>query len=139
MAEYHLAQLNIAKFRASAYDPVNQDFHDAINSVNAVAESDPGFVWRLVDDAPERRIHNVFQDPKLLVNLSVWQDTERLSQFVYRTPIHRDIMRRRSEDPVQRPLHLSTYLLRLKRQVPHLGLHGRALGQSRAHSAETFY
>jgi len=94
---YHLAQLNIAHFQKPAEDPENKAFHDAIDAVNAVAESEPGFVWRLVDDGPERSGIDMFENPDMLVNLSVWTDMESLMKFVYRTPIHRDIMRRKNE------------------------------------------
>ncbi len=94
---YHLAQLNIASFREPAMSTVNKDFHGAIDSVNAVAESQPGFVWRLVDDGPARAGISLFENPDMLVNLSVWTDMESLMKFVYRTPEHRAIMRRREE------------------------------------------
>ena len=94
---FHLAQLNIAKFREPAMNTINNDFHAAIESVNKYAEAEPGFVWRLVDDGPEREGIPLFEDPDMLVNLTVWSDPESLMKFVYRTPIHRDIMRRREE------------------------------------------
>ena len=94
---YQLAQINIAHFRKPSMNTVNNDFHAAIDGVNDVAESQPGFIWRLIDDAPQRADTHMFQNPDMLVNLSVWADMESLMKFVYRTPIHREIMRRREE------------------------------------------
>lgn len=96
---YHLAQLNIARFLKPADDPVNADFVNAIDSVNAIAESQPGFVWRLVgdSDAPGAMDVQAFDDPQIIVNMSVWTDMASLGAFVYRNEGHRSIMRRRRE------------------------------------------
>jgi len=96
-SEYHLAQINIAFFKTPKFNTVNDDFHKAINGVNAIAESAPGFVWRLVDDEPERDGIDLFANPDMIINMSVWEDQESLSAFVYRDKAHRDIMRRKEE------------------------------------------
>lgn len=41
---YHLAEINIAKFRLSMDHPDNVDFVQSLDRVNAIAESQPGFV-----------------------------------------------------------------------------------------------
>ena len=94
---WHLAQINIAHFREPVFSTANKEFHDAIDGVNAVAEAAPGFVWRLVEDGPQRKGIDLFEDENTLVNLSVWQDIDSLSAFVYRDPSHKAIMRRRDE------------------------------------------
>lgn len=94
---YHLAQINVARFRVPMADPVNRDFVDSLDRVNAVAEAQPGFVWRLVGDGGNATDIRVGIDPNLIVNLSVWADLEALAGFVYRSPAHREIMRRRRE------------------------------------------
>ena len=48
MAARHVAQINIAKFRAAKV--ANADFMAALDRVNAAADRAPGFVWRLVGD-----------------------------------------------------------------------------------------
>ena len=48
----HLAQLNIALMREPADAPGMADFFASIDRINAVAESAPGFVWRLQGDPP---------------------------------------------------------------------------------------
>ena len=94
---FHLAQINIAKFRLPADHPVNADFVGNLDRVNAIAETQPGFVWRLVGDGNNALDISVFDDPDVAINMSVWTDLDALAEFVYRTPAHLEIMRRRRE------------------------------------------
>ena len=94
---YHLAQLNIAQFRLPQKHPVNADFVANLDRVNAIAESQQGFVWRLVGDGNDATDIQAFDDPNILVNLSVWTDIESLAAFAYRNSAHKEIMRRRNE------------------------------------------
>ena len=94
---YKLAQMNIAKFRLPAEHPNNADFINSLDRVNAVAEEQPGFVWRLVGDGNDALDINAFDDPGIVVNMSVWDDLETLAAFAYRNEDHRNIMRRRAE------------------------------------------
>lgn len=87
MSNYHLAQVNVAHLIAPQGDPRVQDFFDQVPSVNALAESSPGFVWRFEGDYP---------DPMIAFNLSVWESIEDLRAFVYRTA-HVDVLRRKDE------------------------------------------
>jgi heme-degrading monooxygenase HmoA len=95
--KYHLAQINVARFRVPYEDPANADFAAALDRVNALAEAQPGFVWRLVGEGNDATDIRPFEDPRMLVNMSVWSDLDALAAFVYRAPGHRDIMRRRQE------------------------------------------
>jgi hypothetical protein len=94
---YQLAQLNIAQFRLPQEHPVNADFVNNLDRVNAVAESQPGFVWRLTGEGNDALDVQAFADPLIAVNLSVWQDIHALVDFVYRNEDHKTIMRRRKE------------------------------------------
>ena len=47
---HHLAQLNIGRLRAPIDAPETAEFKNALDSINALAESSPGFVWRLTED-----------------------------------------------------------------------------------------
>ena len=96
--KYHLAQVNIARFRLPPDNPVNADFVNNLDRVNALAEASEGFVWRMVGDGSDNALDvQAFDDPNMVVNLSVWEDIASLSAFVYRNKTHRSIMRRRSE------------------------------------------
>ena len=95
--DYHLAQLNIAHFRKPAEHPDNADFVDNLDRVNAIAESQSGFVWRLIGDGNDAMDIQAFDDPNTIVNMSVWTSMEALADFVYRNEDHLAIMRRRRE------------------------------------------
>lgn len=94
--EFHLAQLNIAKMKMPLEDPSMQDFVDNLDNINALADSSPGFVWRLKDEDDNATNISVFDDDTLLVNLSVWDSVESLKKFVYETQ-HAQILRRKKE------------------------------------------
>lgn len=94
---YRLAQINIARFRLPQEHPANADFMNALDRVNALAERQPGFVWRLVGAGNSAIDVRPFPDPQMAINMSVWRDIESLAAFVYRNEGHREIMRRRRE------------------------------------------
>lgn len=85
---YHIAQVNIAMLLAPEGDPKVADYYANIDRINALAENSVGFIWRRVDDYGD--------NPSQLFNLSVWQDIESLSDFVYRSD-HMKMLRRKTE------------------------------------------
>lgn len=95
MSSYHLAQLNVGIATAPLDSDVMADFMNSLDRINALAESSPGFVWRLkTDDGNATSLRPI--DDRTLVNMSVWTDAQSLSAFVFRTA-HVDFMRRRRE------------------------------------------
>jgi GNAT superfamily N-acetyltransferase len=92
----HLAQLNIATLRYPLDDPRAADFVEALSTVNGAGEQSPGFVWRLQSDAGDATDIQVFDDPLIIVNLTVWESVDHLKAFAFRG-LHRDYLRRRSE------------------------------------------
>jgi len=91
----HLVQLNIAKMKYSIESGEMSDFVDNLEAINALADSSPGFVWRLqTEDGDATGID--FFGSDVLVNMSIWQDVESLHNFVYKTD-HSKIMSRRKE------------------------------------------
>ena len=96
MATHHLAQLNIGRIRYPDDDPRMSGFMDALDEINAIAEASPGFVWRLQDEDGNATSIRAFDDPMLLVNLSVWESVEALRTFTY-TSEHVTYLRRRGE------------------------------------------
>jgi hypothetical protein len=95
--DYQLAQLNIARFRLPQEDPVNADFVNNLDRVNAIADQQPGFVWRLVGEGNNALDIHAFDDQHVASNLSVWNDVESLEAFDFSNEAHRDILRRRRE------------------------------------------
>lgn len=96
MTERHIAQLNVGRAVAPPGSPELADFMAALDRINALAESSPGFVWRLQSASGNATDILVSEDPRSLVNMSVWSSVEALFAFVYRTA-HTEIMKRRRE------------------------------------------
>jgi hypothetical protein len=95
MRPYELAQLNIATMKDPLESPGMADFVSNLDRINALAESSPGFVWRLQTDQGNATNLRPLGD-MTLVNLSVWRNLESLQTFVYKSA-HAQIMARRKE------------------------------------------
>ena len=95
--KFHLAQLNIARFRLPQEHPSNIEFIDNLDRVNAIAEEQDGFIWRFTGEGNDALDAQAFDDPNIASNMSLWADLESLGAFVYRNKEHRSIMRRRNE------------------------------------------
>jgi len=130
---YHLAQCNIARAHAPLTELIMAEFVAQLDATNALAESSPGFVWRLKDDSNSATGIHVFDDPLLIVNMSVWESRETLFNFTYRTQ-HTDVFRMRKEwfAPLDIP-HLALWWLPadqlpiaqdVKTRLDHLHMHG---------------
>ena len=69
-------------------------FMDNLDRVNAIAERSPGFVWRLKDESNNATALRPFDDPNMLVNMSVWESVEALERFVWAT-VHKQFYNRK--------------------------------------------
>ncbi|MFJ9891832.1 DUF3291 domain-containing protein [Streptomyces sp. NPDC091280] len=87
---YELAQVNISRLQFPLDSPELKDFVDALDPVNAVADAAEGFETGNATDVP------VLGDDWLIVNMSVWRDTNTLTAFMYQGQ-HRELMARRRE------------------------------------------
>jgi Domain of unknown function (DUF3291) len=92
--EYRIAQVNIGRIRAELDDPVMAGFVSRLDEVNALAETSPGFVWRLKTDAGNATYLRPYQDQRTLLNMSVWETVQQLRHFVYQT-MHAELLRHR--------------------------------------------
>ncbi len=90
----HLAQMNVATALYDLDDPRMEEFMTRLDEINAHAESSPGFMWRLKSDSGNATDIQVSDDPRLIVNMSVWESVEALFDFVYRAD-HRGVMVKR--------------------------------------------
>ena len=95
-ARWHLAQLNVGRMVAPTTAPQVADFMAALDPINALADAAPGFVWRLQTEAGNATDIHEFDDPLLLLNMSVWESIESLRAFTY-TTAHTGVLRRRRE------------------------------------------
>jgi len=94
MADYHLAQINIARMLAPIDDPVMAEFVAQLAPVNALADGTPGFVWRLQTESGDATGFKVYDDEMIIVNLTVWESAEALREFVYKNA-HYGVLRDR--------------------------------------------
>lgn len=94
--QFHLAQVNVGRLKAPIDHPSIKDFADNLDRINALAESSPGFVWRLKGDGNNATDLAIGADPLFIPNMSVWADIPSLGAFVYRSD-HVGVMRRRRE------------------------------------------
>lgn len=90
----HLAQVNIGRALAPLDDPRMAGFVNRLDEINALAESSPGFIWRLQTEDGNATALRPYEDDRILFNLSVWTTPEDLRQFVYRSA-HAEVMRQR--------------------------------------------
>lgn len=95
MKQWQLAQVNIGKTLAPIDSPQLADFVDNLDRINALADSAPGFVWRLQSENGNSTEFRPYDD-ETLINMSVWEDLESLHHYVYRSA-HVEIMKRRKE------------------------------------------
>ena len=94
MRPFHIAQVNIGRIRADLDDPIMTSFVNRLDALNALADSSPGFVWRLQTDAGNATYFRPFNDQRMLLNMSVWESVESLRHYVYQTA-HRELLRER--------------------------------------------
>jgi hypothetical protein len=80
-----IAQINIARAVAPLTDPQLSGFVAQLNAINQLADHSPGFVWRLQTEAGDATTLRVFDDPLIIINMSVWESVETLHAFVYRS------------------------------------------------------
>jgi len=92
----YLAQLNIAKAKFALDAPEIKEFVDNLEPVNNLAEQSDGFVWRLKDDSGDATSISAYDDPSIIINMSVWESIDELKNFMFRTH-HRDFLRRKKE------------------------------------------
>jgi hypothetical protein len=96
MSSHQLAEVNIALARDALDSPLLSDFMAALDPVNARADQAPGFVWRMQStDGDATGIRGFGGDPKLIINMSVWESLDALREFAYRDPYHLQVMRQR--------------------------------------------
>lgn len=88
---HELAQVNIARLKFPLDSPELKDFVDALDPVNAVADASDGFVWRLQSDDGNATDIAVFGNEWLIINMSVWRNTDTLTAFMYQGQ-HRELL-----------------------------------------------
>ena len=95
-AEHHLAELNIGRTVAPIDHPTMAEFVDNLERINALGDGSPGFVWRLSDETGSATSIRAFEDPRMILNMTVWESIEDLRKHLYRSD-HVEYLRRRRE------------------------------------------
>jgi len=92
----YVAQFNISIEKAPLDHPSMKDFVDSLARVNQSADDSEGFVWRLHDETGNATAMRVFDDQRIIFNLSVWKSIELLKRFVFDNQ-HMSVLKRRRE------------------------------------------
>ena len=80
---FHLAQINIGRLVAPTDDPQLADFVAQLDPVNKLADAAPGFVWRLPSSSGNATAVLYSDDPRVIVNMSVWESLAALRDYTY--------------------------------------------------------
>ncbi len=95
ISSYVLAEFNVAIMREPLDSPKLAGFASQIDRLNALADTAPGFIWRLQDDGGDATAMRPFGE-HLLINMSVWKNVQSLRDYVYGAA-HVSLMRRRRQ------------------------------------------
>ena len=97
------AQINIARMLYDPAAPGMSEFMDNLDRINGLAESAPGFLWRMQDETGNATDIRAFDDARMLINMSSWESVETLEAFVYQSTHKQFVARRRDwfEMPTQ--------------------------------------
>jgi hypothetical protein len=133
MTNYHIAEINIGRTVDALESKVMAEFVGALAEINAVADASPGFVWRLQSEDGNATAIRVYEDPRIIVNVSVWESVAALRAYAY-TGRHVNYVRRRSEwfEAMQQPYMALWWVsagtqptaLEAKARLDHLEAHG---------------
>ena len=96
MPKNHIAQINIGRILAPIDDPLMADFVSQLPPVNALADSSPGFVWRLQTESGDATSVKIYDDDRIIVNISVWESVESLREYAYRST-HTGVLKYRTK------------------------------------------
>lgn len=96
MTGWHVAQMNVGTALYAMDDPGMGEFVARLDEINALAEASPGFVWRLQSDSGNATDIQVSEDPRFIVNMSVWRSVEDLFDYAYKSA-HRLVMAKRRQ------------------------------------------
>jgi len=101
---FHLAQINIARALHPMDDPRMAEFVSQLDPINALADTTPGFVWRLQSASGNATDVPYSDDPVVMVNMSVWESVDALRAYTYNSR-HLGVFRDRSRwfEKMERP------------------------------------
>jgi len=92
---FHLAQINVAHAKDDLDSATLSGFVNRLDEINQLADEAPGFVWRL-NPRNDSNYKPGYDDPRIVVNVSVWETLESLKTFVYRST-HLELIQQKAE------------------------------------------
>lgn len=92
---YQLAQINVAHAVDDLDSAALAGFVNRLDEINHVADASTGFVYR-INPRTDENYQPGYTDPRIVVNLSVWESVETLKDFVYRS-IHLELIQHKSD------------------------------------------
>ena len=93
---YSIAQINIGRTLAPLTDPLMSGFVAQLDTINALADRSPGFIWRLQTPEGDATTIRAYEDDRIIVNMSVWNSLEDLANYVYASD-HRQVVKQRRQ------------------------------------------
>ncbi len=93
---FHLAEINVARMHAPLDDPIMADFVANRDELNRLGDAAPGFIWRTQSADSNDLAILLFDNPNMLVQLSIWESVEALYEYAFRDQ-HAKVMGRRRE------------------------------------------
>lgn len=94
MPTFHIAQVNVAQAKADMDSDLMQGFTSRLDEINALADGADGFIWRLKEDGGSATAIRIFDDPLLLINMSVWANLDALKHYVCKS-LHVELIKDR--------------------------------------------
>jgi len=94
LSAHHLAQVNVTQAKADMDSDLMQGFVSRLDEINTLADCAEGFIWRLKEDSGSATAIRVFDDPLLLINMSVWANLQALKHYVYKS-LHVELIKDR--------------------------------------------
>ena len=79
--QFQIAQVNIARLRAPLDDPLLAGFVEKLEDINGLADSSPGFVWRLKTDAGDATSLRPYDDKDRLEYLRTHGESAHAFSF----------------------------------------------------------
>ena len=77
MSGWQLAQFNIATAKFDDDDPRLAEFIDNLDRLNTLGDESPGSVWRFQSESGTSVDVKAYDNPRILLNLTVWDDLSR--------------------------------------------------------------
>lgn len=98
MIQPHLAEFNIGFSKYPLEDPRMAGYVNNFDAVCAIVDSQPDLIWRPPNPGEEGHVNHepVYEDPKIIIGMSVWVSVKAMLNFVYRTD-HMEFLKRRYE------------------------------------------